>query len=182
MSDDDSVPRSYRLTLTGAGISIDQEIDQPTALAVVQVAMGQRPTPAAVIPSTGSASRAAGQRLSVREMLEDSGAKTIAEKVVVIGRFLRDQEDRATFSRDENKARFRTAGEPIPRNFPRDFQKAVRAGWVAEDHEKPGEFYITRRGDEVVNSGFAGKTSVSARPRRRRRASGSSENGGGHDD
>jgi len=182
MSDHDSVLGSYKLTLKGAGISIDRELDQPTAFAVLQVIMGgQRPTPAASGP-VGTAPRASGQRLSVREMLEDSGAKTIPEKIVVIGCFLRDQEERTTFSRDENKARFRTAGEAIPRNFPRDFGKAVRAGWIAEDHENVGEFYVTRRGDDVVASGFAGNTSVSARPRRRRRSSSPSANDGDQND
>jgi len=78
----------------------------------------------------------------------------IHAKILTVGRYVRDFEGRGDFTRDEIRERFRSAGEPQPANFPRDFQKAVRAGWIAEDPKKRGRFYVTRTGDELIDRGF----------------------------
>jgi hypothetical protein len=171
---EESALRSYKLSLMGSGITIDREIDQATALAVLQLVLGGQQSRLVVDSDAASGVERAvarsGQRLSLREVLEDSGAKTIPSKIVTIGSFLRDHEGQATFSREDNKARFKTAGEPAPANYPRDFSKALRSGWVAEDHQSPGQFYVTRRGDEAVAGRFEGNLPIGPKGVRRRRS------------
>ena len=165
---DEEIRNSYKLSISGAGVAVDREIDQQTALAVLQLVMGGSPQTGAVGSPTQASERTVidSRRLSLREVLEESSAKTIPEKIVTIGIFLRDHEGKATFSRDDNKGRFKSAGEPAPANYPRDFAKAIRAGWVAEDHQNAGEYYVTRRGDEVFARRFAGTATL---PKSRRR-------------
>lgn len=157
----------YKLSLLGSGISIDREIDQATAERVVQAVFGAQRMEGAQPSRVGDESYH-GQQVSLREVLEESGAKTMPEKIVAIGAYLRDHQMQTSFTREDNKGRFRTAGEPIPANYPRDFGKAIQAGWIAEDHQNRGQYYVTRRGDEALSSRFDNRAVPSTRiPRRR---------------
>jgi hypothetical protein len=58
------------------------------------------------------------------------------------------------------------AKEKPPRNYDRDFVEAVKKGWI---HEDGAESYITSKGIEAVESGFAGErkyTKRAGRPRK----------------
>lgn len=162
-----SVVDLYKLTLMGSGISIDREIDQATAERVVQAVFGTHQMESSQA-LRGPDQQNDVQPLSLREVLEESGARTIPEKIVVIGAYLRDQHAEGSFTREDNKGKFRTAGEPAPANYPRDFSKAIHAGWIAEDHQNPGQFYVTRRGDEILSKRFDNRVVSSARVPRRR--------------
>src|SRR5690606_11560684 len=105
------------------------------------------------------------------EFLEETGGSSFHEKIAAIARYMRDHEGQQDFSREDIKVRFRSAGEVMPGNFPRDFQKALQAGWVAEDPQNRGRFYVTRRGDDAIDQKFERVSSPKVRLRRRRRAS-----------
>jgi hypothetical protein len=158
---------TYKLTLMGSGISIDREIDQATAERVVQVVFGAHQI-RELQPPHGPDRPVDERRPSLREVFEEAEARTIPEKIVVIGAYLRDQQIQASFTREDNKVKFKTAGEPVPANYPRDFNKAIQAGWIAEDHQNPGHFYITRRGDETLSRRFENRTIPTTRSPRRR--------------
>jgi hypothetical protein len=152
---------SYKVTVTGPGIQADRNVDLAMAVAVMQVMFGTGVTPTgnlkpAALAGLGSHSVATErtQPLSIREFLGSVGARNIPAKITAIGRYMRDHEAQQDFSREDVKVRFRSAGEVMPGNFPRDFQKAVQAGWVAEDPQNRGRFYVTRRGDDAINQGF----------------------------
>lgn len=162
-----SIVETYKLTLMGSGISIDKEIDQATAERVVHAVFGSQQTESSQL--AGGADRPNDpQRLSLREVLEESEARTIPEKIVVIAAYLRDQQGQATCTREDNKGKFRTAGEPMPANYSRDFGKAVQSGWIAEDHQNSGKFYVTRRGDEALSTRFDSRSASPSRAPRRR--------------
>jgi hypothetical protein len=183
MADELSKDGIYHLSLQGPGLAIDKDIDPQLAGAIAQMTVSgsfrERPTtnveqhilqkgPALSEP----ASPGLGQRLSLREYLQATVSdRGIHTKILAVGRYLRDHEKQDDFSREDIRGRFRSAGEPQPANFARDFQKAVRAGWIAEDHENRGRFYVTRTGDQEVDRRQGqGSTPVSpARARRRRR-------------
>lgn len=138
----------FRLTLAGPGVSIDKEVTQEVALAVLQVALGGR-----VAPSGGSAASApdsTGPRLSLREFIDLVGVRSNPEKIAAFAAYLRDHAGQEDVARDDIKSCFKSAGEPMPGNFPRDFAGAVQAGLIAEDPKKPGRFYLTRKGEELV--------------------------------
>jgi hypothetical protein len=175
----DDATNACKLTLTGPGMQIDKSIDLQTALMVMQVIFGGSAAP---LQKTGSAADAAAdnearefsqryraQKLSIREYLEDVSGKTIHAKITAIGRYMRDQENAPDFSREDIKIRFRSAGEVMPGNFPRDFQRSLQAGWIAEDPQVRGRFYVTRRGDEAIDQKFEGPPPPPTRSRKKRR-------------
>jgi hypothetical protein len=157
MSDERTTKEEYRLTLKGPGLAVDKIIDSQTAGAIAQmtfsgvgtdmanVGQGAKTPQPTLAPSM--------QRMSLREYLQtnvpDRGIHT---KILAVARYMRDFESQSDFNREDVRSRFRSAGEPQPANFHRDFQKAVRAGWIAEDHRNRGRYYVTRTGDEAIDS------------------------------
>lgn len=174
MSNEDAAAGTkYRLVLKGPGITIEKDIDQNIAAAIAQlsvsgVSVGSAGGTARRAPL--SASSGSEQPLSLREFLQQAAASSIHSKIVVVGRFMRDHEGLNDFSREDIRGRFRSAGEPQPANFHRDFQKAVSAGWIAEDPHNKGRFYVTRTGDEAIERGFEARvqSTTSSRHRGRR--------------
>lgn len=162
----DLIESTYELSLKGPGITISKSIDAGTAAAIAQIAVGGAKAHRPLVENRGMVSSKSlpictDQPLSLREFLQQVNPSIgIHAKILAVGRYMRDFEGQADFSRDDIRTRFRTAGEPQPANFPRDFQKAVRAGWIAEDPGNRGRFYVTRTGDELIDQGF--KTGRSA--------------------
>jgi hypothetical protein len=170
MTEADDTPFKY--TLVGPGIAIERNLGETVAFATLQVALGTAPSVPVLSPSGPAVQpNANGRKLSLREFMLESGAKTYPSKIVVTGRYLRDHESRADFSRDEIRDRFRSAGEPPASNLPRDFTAAVGAGWIAEDHENRGRYYVTRKGDEAADRQFEGGAPSTKARRKRRPAS-----------
>ena len=185
MSNDagDATEKAYDVIVKGPGLAADRKVDLPTALAVMQVVFGESPppptAPAGKAVQTNLPAVQRPQLVSVREFLEESGARSIPAKIAAIGRYLRDQESHHDFSRDEIRLRFRSAGEAMPANFHRDFQKAVTAGWIGEDPQSRGRFYVTRRGDEAIDRKFEGASVPAVRSRRPRRTGSGDDEGDG---
>lgn len=173
MSEEQAASEKYHLSLKGPGITINKIIDPHTASAIAQMTFGQVAT--GVAPGQGSALRslpaqsAPGQMMSLREYLQTAAPdRGIHTKILAVGRYMRDVEGQGDFDREDVRGRFRSAGEPQPANFHRDFQKAVRAGWIAEDHQNRGRYYVTRTGDGEIDRRQTPQPSPT-RPRRRRR-------------
>jgi hypothetical protein len=87
------------------------------------------------------------------DALEVSGAQTNPEKIVALGAYvLQDGGD--TFKAEDIKAQFRRARETAPGNFPRDLSSAISAGWIAEDEDAPGEYYLNSKMDGILDGDF----------------------------
>jgi hypothetical protein len=142
----------FRVTLHGPGVQLDKQIDQAAALEILQVALGEvNGRGSAAEPRKGTeASEKQRPRLALREYLDAIDARSNPEKIVAFGSYLRDHVGQEDFTRDDMKASFRSAGESLPANLPRDFGSAAQHGWIAEDPAKAGRFYVTRKGDEAV--------------------------------
>jgi hypothetical protein len=106
-----------------------------------------------------------------REALERSGAQKNPEKIVALAAyFLLDGPE--TFKPDDVKAVFRRARETAPANFTRDLGLAISAGWVVEDKDVPGEYFLTNKIDGIFDGGFtfpkgsagAGRARASRKP------------------
>jgi len=165
---------AYHLSLSGTGISVDRDVPEEVALAVVSLVMGG----SGVLPGRAGTSALAarvGSQLNpvsgdtVGEFVQASDASTIPEKIAAIGVFLADYRDKSVFSRGDVKAQFRAAFEPNPSNFPRDFQKAVRSRWIAASDGSKDAFFVTNTGRNAVVARFEGSSrQVASRPIRRR--------------
>jgi hypothetical protein len=186
MAEDEVGRDTYHLTLKGSGVMIDRTVDAQVAGAIARLAFGGITSEAIQVPDSRSAAPVSadqpaprsglsvipGQRLSLREYLQRASVdRGIHSKILAVGRYMRDHESQSDFGREEVRSRFRAAGEPQPANFHRDFQKAVREGWIAEDHQNRGRFYVTRTGDEEIDrrQGSPAATVKSPSPRRRTR-------------
>jgi hypothetical protein len=142
---------TYHLSLKGPGITINKNVDARIAAAIAHMTLGGLADEESRNPSEPKIALNSERPLSLREFLQRvASSGGIHVKIAAVGRFMRDYEKLDDFGREDIRSRFRSAGEPQPANFPRDFQKAIRAGWIAEDPQNKGRFYVTRTGDGAI--------------------------------
>jgi hypothetical protein len=149
---------TYSLKLEGQGISVSRDVGQDVARAILDIVMGgnARARPGRTGSEPNDIREERGRpSLSLHECLENSGAKRNPDKIAVIGQYIIEHEGRRDFSRDDLKGRFREAGEAVPGNFPRDFSWALKNGWIAEDLENRGSYYVTKKGKEAIEERFS---------------------------
>lgn len=168
---------SYKLRLEGEGITLNRELTEEVALAVINVALGGAPT-AAPSPRTGGAGGAAATPARASsgetpgEFIESLSATTNGEKIVAFGAFLHDDRGQADFTREDIKAMFRAAHESPPANFPRDFRAALASNEIAEEGSTE-RYFVTKTGRKALENKFAApRTTRRTRRRGGRNASG----------
>jgi hypothetical protein len=164
--------QSYTLSLKGDGISIEREIDQGTARAIVGIVLGGS---IALPRQNGSqAPRVSHDRISLREFLNDVEARRMPDKIVSIGEYIISHTGQENFSADDLRDGFRTAAETLPANLRRDLQWTISNGWVASDPRNPGAYYVTHSGRAAIEAKFSGevkkKTGFGTKRRRKRSA------------
>jgi hypothetical protein len=161
----------YMLSLKGEGISIEREIDQATARAVVGIVLGGS---IALPPQSGlQAPRANHDRISLREFLNEAEAKRMPDKIVSIGEYIISHMGQENFSADDLRNGFRSAAETLPANLGRDLQWTISNGWLAKDPRNPGVYYVTHSGRAAIEAKFSGevKKKTGFGTKRRRRSS-----------
>jgi hypothetical protein len=186
-----SPDETFEFQLSGEGISIKRSIRPEIARAILNLVMGgvaaYASTPSAGVAGSrntaGVEEPGAGrsqERLSLREHMDGCEASRNPDKITAIGHYLIEFEGAPDFGREDVKSRFRAAGEAPPANYPRDFAWAVRSGWVAEDTNAPGRFYVTQKGRSAIAAKFSPdvrKTSPQAKGKRGKRRGGAGEYG-----
>jgi len=170
---------TFDLSLSGSGIKLERKVGQAAALQILAIAMGSGGESASAPLALGALTQPqptharGGARVSVREYLAEVGAKRNPDKILAIGKYLVEFRGQESFTSNDVKGQFRLAGEALPANYPRDFRWTVTNGWISEDHQAPGQYYVTGTGDEALESKFAKeikkKTSLSSGTRRRRK-------------
>jgi hypothetical protein len=137
----------FELKLDGPGIAVAKEVDRTMALKVIRVLLGG---------DAGSIATEDAQDtpLSLREFLDSVAAKKKVAQIVAISAFLHDVLKQKDVGRDEIKAKFAEAAEPMPANFPRDFAKTLKAGWLAPTHGNKDRFYVTQSGRAAMKKGI----------------------------
>ena len=144
---------ALHLTLTGKGISIDRDVPEAVASQVIQLLLQESPAARPGGNEPGAPRRhEGGPATTLAEMFVRHEPKRNPDKIAVIA-FHAKAGGKATFQKADVRAGFRGAGEREPANFDRDWQWAVRNGWLG-GNAKDG-FYITRTGEEVVRANFA---------------------------
>lgn len=169
-------PVMYELSLKGGGITVEREIDEESALQILATVMGRGQASAAPRTtdkhSAPTAARGSGRGRSLREYLDEVEPKRNVDKILAIASYLKVERDTETFDSNEVKKQFRSASEPVPGNYSRDFSWAVAAGWIAPAQDVPGDYYVTKKGDQAVAAKFSDDvkkaTGVGKTARRRR--------------
>ncbi len=157
MTKTENPEEEFDLRISGGGINVERKIDSNTLATVMAAIMGAQGASGEAIlrlNDTDVKPKQPNIRMSLREFLDDVQATRKPDQIVAIGHFISHFEERPDFSRDEVRARFSVAKEPMPANFPRDFGLAVKAGMLAEVHQKQGQFYVTRTGISAVERHF----------------------------
>jgi len=91
------------------------------------------------------------RRASVVEVLNERKPVTIPGKLTLFAYYREKYEGLSRFSRNDLEAYFSKAKEKPPTHFGREFDGAVKKGWL---HEDGAESYITSRGIEEVEANF----------------------------
>lgn len=152
---EDQGTEEFIVALSGVGIDIKRAITPEKAAVIMNVIMGVESIVGENDLGASRPTRAAGAaKTSLREFLDDVKAMKKPDQVVAIGHYIGMYEGHATFTRDNIKARFAAAREPMPSNFPRDFATAIKAGMIAEDHKQAGHYYVTKTGIHAVERRF----------------------------
>ncbi len=178
----------FDLSLTGTGISLSRKVNRDAALQILAIAMGSSGDISAGTAYVERGQRqqprssVGGERVSVREYLDEVEAKRNPDKILAIGKYLVAHRNQRSFTSEQVKAQFRAAGEAIPGNFPRDLRWAITNGWMAEDHAAPGEYYVTSSGEAALTAHFSkeikkrtGQSKLGGRRRKKKTGNGESE-------
>lgn len=88
------------------------------------------------------------------ELIRDKVPATNAQRIAIFAYYRDKHEGKPRFERSELKPYFAKAKLPPPANYDRDFNHAVKLGYIYEDGT---DSYVTSRGVEAVENGFDGK-------------------------
>jgi hypothetical protein len=92
--------------------------------------------------------------MSLNELINEKKPGTSAQFIALFAYYRERYEGLPRFSRNDIESYFSRAKEKPPKNYDRDFVESVKKGWI---HEDADDSYLTSKGTEVVESGFAGE-------------------------
>jgi hypothetical protein len=145
--------RGLHITLVGPGISIDREVPEHLASQVIRLLLESGAGHQGERASIAMAPAAEAPR-SLAELFAEAEPKRNPDKIAVIAHHMK-LAGQGTVTKADVRSGFRRAGEREPRNFDRDWNWAIRNGWI--DGDSTRGFYITRSGQQAVADRFSGK-------------------------
>jgi hypothetical protein len=92
-----------------------------------------------------------GRQKSLMELMLEKNPATNTERITLFAYYRERFEGNSRFDRADLEPYFAKAKVSPPGNYARDFNEAVKRGWI---HEDGSDSYITSRGIEAVESGF----------------------------
>jgi|ERR1039457_2777701 hypothetical protein len=101
--------------------------------------------------------------VAIRELIQDKGARSHPQLITLFAYYREKYQNKTKFSRDDLKQYYEISRENPPKNFIRDFVEVVRRGWIQEEGDNS---YITTKGIEAVESGFAGSRKKRVKPKK----------------
>ncbi len=149
---------SITITIDGEGLSLKKETTLQKAgqiiafLGLEEGSLGAAPpggtshnNPASLIPSSTS---------STSDMISEAKAKTNAQKITVLGKYLSDKDGSDGFLIKEILLQLRKIGEE-PGNFTRDLKNAVSLQYIYVTDAKEGKYSISIKGVNAIQNKFA---------------------------
>lgn len=107
---------------------------------------------ATLTPGTEPANSA--RPTSLVEILRQKQPATNPHRIAIFAYYRDKVEGVAQFAPAELRAYFARAREKEPKNYGRDFENAVKLGYI---HEAGAQSYLTNAGEKAVEAGFGGK-------------------------
>src|SRR2546430_4046079 len=143
-----------KVTVVGADLKVEREVDDPTALRVIAILLGgARPsgeTSGGTRAQFGGAEEMTGlASATISELFSQVRPNSNPSRIATVGYHLR-QTDREPFSRETIRLSLRDARQKAPANFSRDLDDAIRSGWL-DGTDKAG-YVLTTQGISAVES------------------------------
>lgn len=134
------------IQIVGEGLRIERSLERRVAekLAIEVLAYGRM-----------GESRDGQRREGLREVLEEVKPKRMVERLVLAGVRVSREKGKKFFAPRELVEELEEVGEKTPTNVARDLAWGVKLGWIAKSKQGKGKYYVTVKGEEVVESGFA---------------------------
>lgn len=150
---------TVNVSLNGDGLNYSTEADLLQAAKIIGFLNTTEALPlhpSAIGQETGLLDSTVNRPLtSPREAMIESGAKTNAQKILVLGNYIQERDTTDHFVPNELKTVFAKAGEPAPKNLRRDIEGTVRLGYIMENPEVSGQYMITNLGYSSLRDGFS---------------------------
>ena len=124
--------------------------------ASVPSGVGGQPMTSTTRPQTPSSDRP----VTPLELIQEKVPKTHPQRLALFAYYREKHEGNPRFARNDLKSYYSKAKLQPPQNFDRDFNNAVKLGYIYEDGS---ESYLTSKGLEAVEAGFAVKTQPKVR-------------------
>lgn len=146
---------TFRVKVEGPGINFTHEIDSEKIPAIMAVCYGARSGGPSEVPSMTQKNTQTrpGQEESLREYVNRLNPQYEAQRILTFAGYIKSYRGQGLFDRNAIKSLYREAQEVVPANLGRDIANAIRKGWIADDREKPGSFYVTNTGEKLLGSG-----------------------------
>ena len=147
---------SVKVHLEGDGLLFDDETTPFNAAQIIgflknsETLSGQ----SSALSSVSPVMSIARPRISPRQALTESGAKTNPQKIVVLGKYQMDLSTHEGFTLDEVKSAYKRSGEPMPKNFSRDAQTAVDLDLMFREDENSDMYVLSDKALEYLQTGF----------------------------
>lgn len=158
---------SVFITIEGDGLSLKKQTTLQKAgqiIAFLGLEEGSIDDESAVHSVPGHASLITPPSVSLNDLINESKAKTSAQKITVLGKYLSEKDKTDGFLIKEVLLQLRKMGEE-PGNFTRDLKKAVDLQYIYED-PKTGKYGVSAKGLRAIEGKFADeprRTSVKGR-------------------
>jgi hypothetical protein len=143
---------AVKVHLEGDGLLYDSETTAFNAAQIIGFLQGQENQSVSTAPRSSLIEAANKPRISPREALVVSNAKTNPQRITALGHYVAEVNGDNGFSLEEVKKALRRAGEPMPKNFGRDVKEAIKNGLIYE--EEPDHYVLTERALGYVSDGF----------------------------
>ena len=147
-----------KVTIEGVGMSFSREVDVELAPRIIAICVGQDDKAHEALkrtPDFPSLSSLQGRRKdSVAEYVSRFTLRRHPDKILALAGYVKEVLGRESFQAGEIKSLFREAGEISPANFSRDFRWVQNSGWIANDPQLKGTYFITNTGMKVLQEGF----------------------------
>jgi hypothetical protein len=144
---------AIKVTISGDGLSFEKETNLQKAGQIVAF-LGREEgdieykptTPIGVLPNTSITG------LSIKDQISQSKAKTNAEIITVVGKYLEESNKSEEFLRKEVLLQLRKNGE-VPSNFTRDLKTAIALQYIY-GRGKEGVYGVTEKGKQAIINQF----------------------------
>lgn len=148
---------SVTITIDGEGLSLKKETTLQKAgqiIAFLGLEEGSIGAVASGGTSRNSTSLIPSSSSSPRDMINEAKAKTNAQKITVLGKYLSDKDGPDGFLIKEILLQLRKIGEE-PGNFTRDLKYAVSLQYIYVIDSKEGKYGISDKGINAIQNKFA---------------------------